>query len=85
MWAPRSGSRPAKYGATRIPQIYSCFAGVYFQQAEGEGFLQPTDETGVNKILAAIAPAGSKVTAAQLTEAFNRGILSNFHPAVCLQ
>lgn len=79
------GVTPAKYGVTRIPQIYSCFAGVYFQQAEGEGFLQPTDEAGVNKILAAIAPAHSKVTSTQLTEAFNRGILSNFHPAVCLQ
>ena len=79
------GVTPAKYGVTRIPQIYSCFAGVYFQQAEGEGFLQPTDEAGVNKVLAAIAPAHSKVTSTQLTEAFNRGILSNFHPAVCLQ
>jgi hypothetical protein len=74
-----------KYGVTKIPQIYSCFAGVYFQQAEGEGVLQPTDEAGVNKVLAAIVPPGSKVTSAQLTEAFNRGILSNFHPAVCLQ
>jgi hypothetical protein len=79
------GVTPAKYGVTKIPQIYSCFAGVYFQQAEGEGFLQPTDEVGVNKVLAAIAPPHSKVTSTQLTEAFNRGILSNFHPAVCLQ
>jgi hypothetical protein len=79
------GVTPAKYGVTKIPQIYSCFAGVYFYQAEGEGFLQPTDEAGVNKILVAIAPARSKVTSAQLTEAFNRGILSNFHPSVCLQ
>jgi hypothetical protein len=79
------GVTPAKYGVTKIPQIYSCFAGVYFQQAEGEGFLQPADEAGVNKVLAAIAPAGSKVTSSQLTEAFNRGILSNFHPTVCLQ
>jgi Putative neutral zinc metallopeptidase len=74
-----------KYGVTKIPQIYSCFAGVYFQQAEGEGVLQPTDQAGVNKVLAALAPARSKVTSTQLTEAFNRGILSNFHPAVCLQ
>jgi hypothetical protein len=79
------GVTAAKYGVTKIPQIYSCFAGVYFYQAEGEGFLQPTDEAGVNKVLAAIAPARSKVTATQLTEAFNRGILSNFHPSVCLQ
>jgi hypothetical protein len=79
------GVTPAKYGVTKIPQIYSCFAGVYFQQAEGEGFLQPTDEAGVNKVLAALAPAHSQVTSAQLTEAFNRGILSNFHPSVCLQ
>jgi hypothetical protein len=79
------GVTSAKYGVTKIPQIYSCFAGVYFYQAEGEGFLQPTDEAGVNKVLAAIAPARSKVTSSQLTEAFNRGILSNFHPSVCLQ
>jgi hypothetical protein len=79
------GVTAAKYGVTKIPQIYSCFAGVYFYQAEGEGFLQPTDEAGVNKILAALAPARSKVSSAQLTEAFNRGILSNFHPSVCLQ
>jgi hypothetical protein len=79
------GVTPAKYGVTKIPQIYSCFAGVYFQQAEGEGVLQPTDQAGVNKVLAALAPARSKVTSTQLTEAFNRGILSNFHPTVCLQ
>ena len=79
------GITSTKYGVTKIPQIYSCFAGVYFQQAEGEGFLQPTDEAGVNKVLVAIAPARSKVTSTQLTEAFNRGILSNFHPTVCLQ
>jgi hypothetical protein len=78
------GVTTAKYGSTKLPQIYSCFAGVYFQQAEGEGYLQPTDESGVNRILLAIAPNGSKVTSAELTQAFNQGILSKFHTAVCL-
>jgi len=52
------------------PQGYiddACFTGVHFQQVEGEGVPQPTDETDVNKILQAIASPRSQVTSAQLT------------------
>lgn len=78
------------YTGAQLEEMDSCFSGVYFYYAEGQGLLQPTDEEGVNKLLAVSAPAAgttagaNAVTAAELATAFNKGILSNLNPAVCV-
>jgi predicted metalloprotease len=83
------GALQKKYSNAQLEKMDSCFSGVYFYYAESQGYLQPTDETGVNNLLVAEAPAGSStsagsVSAAQLAAAFNQGILSNLNPKVCL-
>jgi predicted metalloprotease len=77
------------YSNAQLEKMDSCFSGVYFYYAESQGYLQATDETGVNNLLVAEAPAGAStsagsVSAAQLATAFNQGILSNLNPKVCL-
>lgn len=77
------------YTNAQLEEMDSCFSGVYFYYAESEGYLQPTDEQGVDNLLVAEAPAGAgtssgSVTSAQLATAFNKGILSNLNPKVCL-
>jgi hypothetical protein len=77
------------YSNAQLEKMDSCFSGVYFYYAESQGYLQPTDEQGVDNLLVAEAPAGAStsagsVTAAQLATAFNTGILSNLNPKVCL-
>jgi predicted metalloprotease len=78
------------YSGAQLEKMDSCFSGVYFYYAESEGYLQPTDEQGVNNLLALEAPAAGtsasagSVTASQLATAFNQGILSNLNPKVCV-
>ena len=83
------GAFSKNYSSAQLEKMDSCFSGVYFYYAESEGYLQPTDEQGVDNLLAAEAPAAGSasagsVTAAQLATAFNTGILSNLNPKVCL-
>jgi predicted metalloprotease len=83
------GAFQKNYSKAVLEKMDSCFSGVYFYYAESQGYLQATDETGVNNLLVAEAPAGSStsagsVSAAQLATAFNLGILSNLNPKVCL-
>jgi predicted metalloprotease len=73
-----------------LEKMDSCFSGVYFLYAEATNELDPTDEEGVNNLLALEAPAGTGATAAgsvsaqDLASAFNQGIMSNFKYASCL-
>jgi predicted metalloprotease len=78
------------YSGAQLEEMDSCFSGIYFYYAESNGYLQPTDEEGVNKLLALEAPAAGtgtsagSVTAQDLAAAFNKGILSNLKPGVCI-
>ena len=77
------------YANVQLEQMDSCFSGAYFYYAESEGYLEPADEQGVNNLLAAEAPSSSgsaagAVTAAHLAQWFNKGILSNLNPKVCV-
>lgn len=78
------------YTPAQLEKMDSCFSGVYFLYAESENQLQPTDEESVNKLLALEAPtAGSAtqpgaVTAKDLANAFNQGILSGFKFQNCI-
>ncbi len=77
------------FSNAQLEEMDSCFSGVYFYYAESEGYLQPADEQGVNNLLAAEAPSSSgsaagAVTASELAQWFNKGILSNLNAKVCL-
>ncbi|MGI9184752.1 MAG: neutral zinc metallopeptidase [Solirubrobacteraceae bacterium] len=84
------GAFSKKYTGAQLEKMDSCFSGFYFSYAQAKGYLQPSDEQGINKLLALEAPAAGTstspgtVTAGDLAAAFNKGLLSNFKPSVCL-
>jgi hypothetical protein len=74
---------------SQLTILDSCLSGVYFTEARNH--LQSADETSVNKFLAlqaAPASTGSggatPVTAAALTTAFNKGLMTNGYYTGCL-
>ncbi len=66
---------------SELETLDSCLSGVYFTEARNH--LQPSDETSVNQLIALQAATAStgagagQVTAADLTAAFNKGLMTN--------
>jgi Putative neutral zinc metallopeptidase len=82
-FSPSSGLTPAQ-----LEDMDSCFSGAYFYSLEQS--LTASDETAINRLIAASASASGTgagpgtVTAADLTAAFNKGLLANGNAAACL-
>jgi predicted metalloprotease len=73
--------------AADLSKMDSCFSGLYFWSIQSH--LNATDEAAINKFIAETAPPGSQgssntATAADLTAAFNKGILANGQLSACL-